>query len=183
MLIPKRARSVERSHGDTGLHHITPYFAYGWNAGWSERGGVGRVSHYLEARGTIDQTIDAIYFASQAAGASPHLANPLKVAWSKGVAVQYLRELAAERHGPPPKEMPEIQMPEDYAGRDPLVAVGTITMPSQVDPSLVPTSAPNPPAVVVVTSPPTATTPIAVATNPSGLGGPINPYGDCACPA
>ncbi|MBA3463691.1 MAG: hypothetical protein H0T46_27280 [Deltaproteobacteria bacterium] len=180
MLIPKRARSVERSHGDTGLHHITPYFAYGWNAGWSERGGVGRVAHYLEARGTLDQTIDSIHFSSQRAGASPHLANPLKVAWSKGVAAQYLRELAAEAHGPPPKEMPEIQMHEDYAGRDPLVAVGTITMPSQVDPSLA-TATPSPPSVAVVTVPSIATTPIAVSMNPSGLGGPINPYGDCPC--
>ncbi len=158
---------------------------FGWNAGWSERGGVGRVAHYLEARGTLDQTIDAIYFASQAAGASAHLANPLKVAWSKSVAAQYGRELASEQHGPPPvKEMPEIQMPEDYAGRDPLVAVGTITMPSQVDRSLVPPSSPSPPTVgTSLPPPPSANPPVAVATHPGGLGGPINPYDDCACRA
>ncbi|MBA3459507.1 MAG: hypothetical protein H0T46_06075, partial [Deltaproteobacteria bacterium] len=76
-------------------------------------------------------------------------------------------------------------MAEDYAGRDPLVAVGTITMPSQVDPSLAPSAPSNPPTLAVVTAPPTVTTPVVTAggMNPSGLGGPINPYGDCVCRA
>lgn len=163
---------------------------FGWNAGWSERGGVGRVSTYLEQRGVLDQTIDSIHQASGAAGASPHLANAAKVAWSKSVAAQYFRELAPE-----PLHGPVIEMPEDYVGRPTLVMTGPpssgpITSPSQVSTPDVPAA----PAQTVVTAPPvTAALPvtlavapasppvIAVAPSPSGIGQPINPYGDCAC--
>lgn len=172
---------------------------FGWNAGWSERGGVGRVATFLDQRGVLDQTIDTIHQASRAAGASPHLANAAKVRWSKSVAAQYFRELAEEQrfHGP------VIEMPEDYVGRPTLVATGPITQPSQVMTSS-PVASPSqvgatgatamPPApmateaqvsaaitpAVAVASAPVAT---AAPTSPSGLAGPINPYGDCACPA
>jgi hypothetical protein len=161
---------------------------FGWNAGWSERGGVGRVSTYLEQRGALVQTIDTIHQASRAAGASPHLSNAAKVAWSKSVAAQYFRELAAEE----PLHGPVIEMPEDYVGRPTLVMTGPpsgpITSPSQVSTPEV--SAP--PAQVVVTAPPPPTAlPVApavavasgpvISVGPSGAGQPINPYGDCVC--
>ena len=182
---------------------------FGWNAGWSERGGVGRVSTYLEQRGVLNQTIDTIHQASRAAGASPHLANAAKVAWSKSVAAQYFRELAANErlHGP------VIEMPEDYVGPPTLVMTappGPITQPSQVtttgpitSPSQVSAAEPSTPAApqvavtqtpspqssaelplmpaVAIASAPTLSISAPAAASPSGLVGPINPYGDCAC--
>jgi Transglycosylase SLT domain len=65
---------------------------FGWNAGWSEAGGVGRVARYLEARGTTDITIDLVHEHARAAGASRHLTRADKVAWCKGVVALYQRE-------------------------------------------------------------------------------------------
>lgn len=70
---------------------------FGWNAGFSEAGGVGRVARYLEKLGATDITIDQIAAHAKLAGASKHLSNPAKVAWCKGVAALYLRERAASR--------------------------------------------------------------------------------------
>jgi hypothetical protein len=166
---------------------------FGWNAGWSERGGVGRVSTFLEQRGVLDQTIDTIHQAARAAGASQHLSNAAKVAWSKSVVAQYLRELAADQqlHGTP-REPVEIEMPDDYVGRPVVVATGPITHPAQVEssgPENAPPNVPAQPAQVATATPTTATTATPPAANhepapsPSGLGGPINPYDDCACKA
>jgi hypothetical protein len=111
---------IKNLQADWSNPHFVQLLTFGWNAGWSERGGVGRVSKFLEQRGVLDQTLDVIHKASGDAGASAHLANPAKVAWSKSVAAQYFRELAAEQkfHGP------VIEMPEEYVGRPPLVATG-----------------------------------------------------------
>jgi hypothetical protein len=68
---------------------------YGWNAGWSERGGVGRVVSFLEQRG-LDVTINAVFDAAKASGASPHLANAMKLEFAKKVTRQYFVELADE---------------------------------------------------------------------------------------
>lgn len=65
---------------------------FGWNAGYSERGGLGRVARYLEQRGINDITIDTIHQHARAAGATRHLANPQRARWSKSVASLYLRE-------------------------------------------------------------------------------------------
>jgi soluble lytic murein transglycosylase-like protein len=64
----------------------------GWNAGFSEAGGVGRVARYLAARGITDITIDTVSRAAEDAGASAHVANPAKVAWCKSVVALYARE-------------------------------------------------------------------------------------------
>lgn len=69
----------------------------GWNAGYSEAGGVGRVARYLERLGTLDITIDLVHAHARAAGATKHLANPAKVRWCKSVVALYLRERAASR--------------------------------------------------------------------------------------
>jgi hypothetical protein len=68
---------------------------FGWNAGWSERGGVGRVASFLEQRGA-DVTINSVFDAAKASGASPHLSNPMKLAFAKQVTRQYFAELADE---------------------------------------------------------------------------------------
>jgi hypothetical protein len=69
---------------------------FGWNAGFSERGGVGRVANHLTRRGFDDFTIDDVFRAAKQAGVSPNLSNPRKVAFSKGVTTQYLRERARD---------------------------------------------------------------------------------------
>ncbi|MGE3459895.1 MAG: transglycosylase SLT domain-containing protein [Kofleriaceae bacterium] len=65
---------------------------FGWNAGFSEAGGVGRVARYLEKLGAIDITLDQITAHARVAGASKHLSNQAKVAWCKSVVALYLRE-------------------------------------------------------------------------------------------
>lgn len=65
---------------------------FGWNAGFSEVGGVGRVARYLEGLGAVDVTIDQVAAHARAAGASKHLSNPAKVAWCKSVVALYQRE-------------------------------------------------------------------------------------------
>lgn len=142
---------------------------FGWNAGYSERGGVGRVATYLEQRGVSEVTIDGVFAAAQKAGASRHLSNAAKLAWSKQVTRQYFAELAGETK----LEPREIEMPEEYVGR-PVVAEqasppfryeasGPITSPSQVEHEVM-----MPLQPVGVTS--------TVATHPSGGTGPIDPY-------
>lgn len=184
---------VRNLHPDWRNPRFIELLTFGWNAGWSERGGVGRVAKYLEQRGVFDQTIDTIHQAARAAGASPHLSNTAKVAWCKRVAAQYARELAAE----PPTHEHVIEMPPMYVGRPPLVMTGPITQPAQVmtsgpitSPSQVSAPAPTAPVgAVVATAPapasaPTITVPAAttiIAPSPSGLAGPMNPYDDCTC--
>jgi hypothetical protein len=70
---------------------------FGWNAGFSERGGVGHVARYLEQQGITDITIDRVHDAALAAGASRELARSDKVRWSKSVADLYLAERARAR--------------------------------------------------------------------------------------
>jgi len=65
---------------------------FGWNAGWSEAGGVGRVARYLETQGTTDITMDLVHEQARAAGASRHLSRIDKVRWCKSVVALYQRE-------------------------------------------------------------------------------------------
>jgi len=74
---------------------------YSWSAGYSEAGGVGRVVRYLENVGALDITIDQVSAHAKRAGASKHLSNPAKVAWSKSVAALYQRERALSRPAQP----------------------------------------------------------------------------------
>ena len=71
---------------------------FGWNAGYSEAGGVGRVARYLEGLGAVDLTIDQVSAHARLAGASKHLSSEAKVAWCKSVASLYQRERALQRH-------------------------------------------------------------------------------------
>jgi hypothetical protein len=67
---------------------------FGWNAGFSEAGGVGRVARYLEKLGAVDITLEQITAHARVAGASKHLSNSAKVAWCKSVVALYMRERA-----------------------------------------------------------------------------------------
>ncbi len=92
--------SYQRNHpliGNLQEDWTNPRFVelvtFGWNAGWSERGGVGRVARYLERRGqTAAVTIDLIHDAARAAGAASTLSRADKVRWCKGVVRIYMSE-------------------------------------------------------------------------------------------
>lgn len=70
---------------------------FGWNAGYSEAGGLGRVARYLEQLGARDIDVDQVAAHARLAGATKHLSNPAKLAWSKSVAALYQRERALAR--------------------------------------------------------------------------------------
>jgi hypothetical protein len=68
----------------------------GWNAGFSEASGVGKVVKYLKARGQTIITADDIHKMAPSAGATRWLWEPpiagAKLGWSKGVARRYFAE-------------------------------------------------------------------------------------------
>jgi hypothetical protein len=68
----------------------------GWNAGYSEASGVGKVVNHLKKRGQKTITVDDIHKLAPSAGASRWLWEPpiaaAKLAWSKGVARRYFAE-------------------------------------------------------------------------------------------
>lgn len=67
---------------------------FGWNAGPSEAGGVGRVVGYLKRHGAREIDLDTVHESARAAGAHAHLSNPAKARWSRGVVALYQRERA-----------------------------------------------------------------------------------------
>jgi hypothetical protein len=73
---------------------------FGWNAGFSEVGGVGLVARYLERRGITDLTIDLVHDTARSAGASKYL-DATSVRWCKSVAALYARERASSRLSTP----------------------------------------------------------------------------------
>lgn len=62
----------------------------GWNAGYSEGGGVGKVATYLEARG-IPVTHDSVIANAAAAGAVSYL-NADRAVWHRSVADLYFQQ-------------------------------------------------------------------------------------------
>ena len=70
---------------------------FGWNAGFSEKGGVGRVVDYLRrTQPGTPITLDAVAGSARAAGAAATLSNPRKRAYCKGVVASYRREVARD---------------------------------------------------------------------------------------
>lgn len=63
----------------------------GWNSGYSEGGGVGKVARYLYARG-IPVTHDNVFRYAGAAGATSQLQRDDKRRWQAGVASLYFAE-------------------------------------------------------------------------------------------
>lgn len=63
----------------------------GWNSGYSEGGGVGKVASYLESRG-VPVTHDNVFKFAAAAGATSQLQKPGKQAWQKSVTDLYFRQ-------------------------------------------------------------------------------------------
>lgn len=63
----------------------------GWNAGFSEGGGVGKVARYLEAQGR-PVTLEAVSAAAPVAGGSKWLAMPERIKWHNSVAKLYFEQ-------------------------------------------------------------------------------------------
>lgn len=63
----------------------------GWNSGYSEAGGVGRVADYLEAH-HIPVTHDSVFASAGAAGATRHLQNDKKRRWQRTVAELFFQQ-------------------------------------------------------------------------------------------
>jgi hypothetical protein len=63
----------------------------GWNSGYSEGGGVGKVASYLEARGQ-PVTHDAVFANAGRAGATVHLQNAAKQRWQREVSDLYFAQ-------------------------------------------------------------------------------------------
>jgi murein DD-endopeptidase MepM/ murein hydrolase activator NlpD len=93
--------------------HFVELLTFGWNAGYSESKGVGRVVRYLVERGARDVTLTDVARAAHEAGASQWLwAHPKKVAWTRSVADLYERELARDvRAGRVPAPQPTTTAP------------------------------------------------------------------------
>jgi murein DD-endopeptidase MepM/ murein hydrolase activator NlpD len=81
---------------DWSNRHFVELLTFGWNAGWSESAGLGRVATYLERQGHTDITLAAVARAAYPAGAKHWLWNPKKVAWTRSVADLYFDELARD---------------------------------------------------------------------------------------
>jgi hypothetical protein len=99
--------SYHRNHPDvpnltedwTNPHYVS-LVTQGWNSGYSERAGVGRVIRYLKAlpasRRPTAITVDTIYEAATDAKAAKTLSNPRKRDYAKRVTAAYIRELARD---------------------------------------------------------------------------------------
>ena len=85
---------VPNLQADWSNPRFVELLTFGWNAGFSEAGGLGRVALSLEQLGSIDITIDQVSAHAKLAGASKYLSNPAKVAWCKSVVALYQRERA-----------------------------------------------------------------------------------------
>jgi hypothetical protein len=96
-------RSYERNHPsipnlleDWNSYPYAELLTQGWNSGWSERAGVGRVVRYLAELGTTNVTAALVHQHALAAGATRHLADPNRLAWAEKVARHYAAERARE---------------------------------------------------------------------------------------
>jgi murein DD-endopeptidase MepM/ murein hydrolase activator NlpD len=82
---------------DWNNRHFVELLTFGWNAGYSESKGVGRVVRYLVDRGARDVTLTDVVRVAHDAGASQWLwAHPKKIAWTRSVADLYERDLARD---------------------------------------------------------------------------------------
>lgn len=96
-LLNKIVRLYSRNHSDRNMQpdwsnpEFVKLVTAGWNSGYSEGGGVGKVASVLESLGK-PVTHDNVFKFSQIAGATRHLANEAKRRWQAGVADLFYRE-------------------------------------------------------------------------------------------
>ncbi len=77
--------------GDWTNPEFVKLVTMGWNAGYSEGGGVGKVAGYLERAGK-PVTHDNVYKYAQAAGGVAKLANATALAWQRDVLSLFQRQ-------------------------------------------------------------------------------------------
>jgi soluble lytic murein transglycosylase-like protein len=86
-----------QKHGDRNMKEdwSNPEFVKlvlaGWNSGYSEGGGVGKVASFLESRG-MPVTHDNVFAFASAAGATTQLQKVDKKNWQAGVANLYFQQ-------------------------------------------------------------------------------------------
>jgi hypothetical protein len=89
--------SQYQKHPDRNMkeHWANPEFVKlvtaGWNAGFSEAGGVGKVARYLEQQGK-PVTLANVSAAAPVAGGSKWLAMPARVQWHESVSKLYFEQ-------------------------------------------------------------------------------------------
>ncbi len=76
---------------DWGNPEFVKLLTQGWNAGYSDGGGVGKVATYLERAGR-PVTHDAVVANASAAGAASYVADPQRAAWHRSVADLYFAQ-------------------------------------------------------------------------------------------
>ena len=84
--------SVANLREDWRNPHFVALLTAGWNAGFSQRAGVGRVVRHLLVSGVTDITVDRVFAAAPAAGAASTLSNPAKLAFAHKVTAAYVQE-------------------------------------------------------------------------------------------
>lgn len=93
-------KSYQRNHAETPNMRedwsnldFVGLLTLGWNAGWSEAAGVGRVVRYLNEHQIYETvTIDSVTKMAKHAEATRHLSDVKKVAWCKSVVQLYASE-------------------------------------------------------------------------------------------
>jgi soluble lytic murein transglycosylase-like protein len=119
-------RSYRENHRSKNLqenwnnHEFVALLTMGWNAGYSELGGVGRVADYLELRG-IPVTAGNVARYASAAGAVSHLAER-GAGWARAVTALYF----FDRQPDPPRVLASNRFSQAaaFAG---LLAMSTAT--------------------------------------------------------
>jgi soluble lytic murein transglycosylase-like protein len=104
-LLDRIVKSYARNHPrslatDWTSRRFAELVYLGWNAGYSESGGVGLVVDLLEASGIVGGavTIDAVHAMAKATpAASRHLRNADKIAYAHKVGAAYVNELGRAR--------------------------------------------------------------------------------------
>jgi hypothetical protein len=87
----KHHPDVPNLRADWNNARFAELLIFGWNAGFSEKAGVGYMAKYLKAH-SLPVNIDNCHQYAELAKASKHLQNAKKARWCKGVAALYLRE-------------------------------------------------------------------------------------------
>lgn len=85
---PKAINMVE----DWSNPRFVELLTFGWNAGMSEKAGVGKVAKYLEGMGEYEFDIGDVVENAEEAGAAKTIGNEKKMRWSVGVAKQFVKE-------------------------------------------------------------------------------------------
>jgi len=83
--------NVPNMRSDWGNPEFVKLVIAGWNSGYSEAAGVGKVAKYLEGAG-VPVTHDNVFAYASQAGGTVHLQNAAKRSWQRSVVDLYFAE-------------------------------------------------------------------------------------------